>query len=290
MTRSRKQGRPRKGDELLTRERILRTALQLVDAHGIEAFSMRRLAAALGVDPMAIYHYLPGKEAVLEGITQLAFSELRVEPCAEGDWRDQVRAFARGYRDLVRTHPHLTMLLIANVEAGGASVLEANERLYQALERSGLPPAWIPTAAAVIVDYVHGFALSEGLALQAGRSRHRQGGEKDDVADLKREGREGDLRRDAGETRAPGVALAREASAAPGAPAPSEVSAAPAPSKVSAAPAGLTGLLERYPSLSLPALRRALAPSATVHTAVDLEAGIELILAGIEAMIPPRVP
>src|SRR5690606_17223646 len=76
-------------------------------------------------------------------------------------------AFARAYRDLVRAHPNLALLLIANVEAGGASVLEASERLYEALERSGLPDRLIVSAAGVVVDYVHGFALSEGLALRS---------------------------------------------------------------------------------------------------------------------------
>ena len=52
----RRPGRPRAGNEKLTRERILRAALQLVDDHGVDALSMRRLAADLGVDPMAIYH------------------------------------------------------------------------------------------------------------------------------------------------------------------------------------------------------------------------------------------
>lgn len=217
----RKQGRPRKGSEFLTRERILRTALALVDAHGIEALSMRRLAAELGVDPMAIYHHLPGKEAILEGITQLAFAELRVEPAGK-DWREQVRAFARGYRQLVRSHPHLTLLLITNVEAGGVAVLKANERLYEALERSGMPPEGIKTAAEAIVDYVHGFALAEGLALRAGASGERS--------------------------------------------------------------AGLAGLLERYPSLRLPALRRALAASSDAAVSPGLDDGIDLILAGIESM------
>lgn len=221
---SRKQGRPRAGSELLTRERILHAALKLVDEHGIEALSMRRLAAEFDVDPMAIYHHLPGKEAILEGIAQLAFSELRVEPSEDDDWRQQVRAFARAYRDLVRTHPHLTLLLIANVEAGGASVLEASERLYEALEKSGLPPELIVPAAGVIVDYVHGFALSEGLALRAG--------------------------------------------------APGECN-------------GLAGLLERHPSLSLPAMRRAMRASPGAVTSADLEVGVDLILAGIAALIPP---
>lgn len=172
----RRQGRPRAGDELLTRERIVRTALGLVDTYGIEALSMRRLASELDVDPMAIYHHLPGKEAVLAGIVQLVFSRLRVEAREDDDWREQVRAFARAYRDLVRAHPHLTLLLITNATAAGAPVLEANERLRRALRLSGLPDDQIGSAADVIVDYVHGFALAEGLALQDGAACAVHGG------------------------------------------------------------------------------------------------------------------
>ena len=59
----RRLGRPKAGQELLTRERILDAALRLVDEQGMAALSMRRLAAELGVDPMALYHHLPGKAA-----------------------------------------------------------------------------------------------------------------------------------------------------------------------------------------------------------------------------------
>jgi AcrR family transcriptional regulator len=51
-------------DEPLSHERIVSTALALVDEKGLPALSMRRLATALGVDPMAIYYYLPNKAAL----------------------------------------------------------------------------------------------------------------------------------------------------------------------------------------------------------------------------------
>ena len=67
---ARRAGRPRTGEEPLTRERILSTALSMVDEEGIEALSMRRLARELGVDPMAIYHHLPNKRALLSGLIE----------------------------------------------------------------------------------------------------------------------------------------------------------------------------------------------------------------------------
>src|SRR5918999_1643071 len=85
---ARRTGRPRAGEETLTRERVVSTALSVVDEEGLEAMSMRRLAKELGVDPMAIYHHLPNKRALLSGMIEKAFSEMRVPEGAENwDWR-----------------------------------------------------------------------------------------------------------------------------------------------------------------------------------------------------------
>jgi TetR/AcrR family tetracycline transcriptional repressor len=158
-----KPGRPRAGQSQLTRERILSAALRLVDTHGIDALSMRRLATELGVDPMAIYHHLPGKRAVLTGIIEVVFSELRVPQIEGNQWQEQVRAFARAYRNLVRAHPNLVLYLVANLESGTSAVLAANEILYAALANAGLSPRMIVAAADLVVDYLNGYALAEGL-------------------------------------------------------------------------------------------------------------------------------
>ena len=62
--------------EPLSRERIVETALALVDAEGIDALSMRRLGAELGVDPMAIYYYVPNKATLLDAIVEAVMSEI----------------------------------------------------------------------------------------------------------------------------------------------------------------------------------------------------------------------
>jgi AcrR family transcriptional regulator len=157
----RKAGRPKAGQELLNQERILTAALHLVDAHGVEALSMRRLAAALGVDPMAIYRHLPDKRAVLAGVVRMVFAEFRVPNLPGESWQPRVRAFAAAYRALARAHPNLIFYVVTDVESGIDAVLAANEVLYGALADAGLAPPAVVRTADLVVDFLNGFALAE---------------------------------------------------------------------------------------------------------------------------------
>lgn len=154
-------GRPKAGQERLSRERIVEAALRLIDAEGIEALSMRRLAGELDVDPMAIYRHLPSKDGVLEAVAATVFAGLRVGVAPATPWPERVRAFAEAYRALVRAHPHLVRHLAASAQAAAPVALDANEVLYGALGESGLSPAATVWAADLVVDYVNGFALAE---------------------------------------------------------------------------------------------------------------------------------
>ncbi len=159
---ARRVGRPRAGEETLTRERILSAALALVDEEGMEALSMRRLAKELGVDPMAIYHHLPNKRALLSAIIERVFSEMRVpEPEGVEGWRERVRAWARAFREVARAHPRLVPHLASYPEAAAEATLESTEELYAAFEAAGMAPRQIVGAVGVVVDYLIGFALAE---------------------------------------------------------------------------------------------------------------------------------
>ena len=155
-------GRPRAGQEALSRGRILDAALRLVDEEGMGALSMRRLGAELGVNPMSIYHHLPGKGAVISGLVELVFSRMRVRYSDGSPWQDQVRAWAETYRDLVRSHPNLVLEIVSSAAAATEAVLLVNEPLYAALDEAGLPPAEVVVVADSVVDFVHGFAIAEG--------------------------------------------------------------------------------------------------------------------------------
>lgn len=158
---ARRPGRPKVGAEILSRERILATALHLVDSEGVEALSMRRLATALGVDPMAIYRHLPDKAAVIAGMVELVFGEFQVPTVVEGDWQSQVRAFAAAYRALVQAHPALIVYLITHIEVSAPAVLAVGEYLASALSQAGLAPLQVVTASNLIIDFLNGYALGE---------------------------------------------------------------------------------------------------------------------------------
>jgi TetR/AcrR family tetracycline transcriptional repressor len=166
-------GRPRAGQEPLSRGRILDYALRLVDEEGMDALTMRRLGAELGVNPMSIYHHLPGKDAVISGLVELVFSGMEVSYPDGSPWQDRVRAWAEAYRDLVRSHPNLVFEIVSNAAAATEAVLLVNEPLYGALEETDLPPAEVVWAADSVVDFVHGFALAEG-AQPSGHSFDRR--------------------------------------------------------------------------------------------------------------------
>jgi AcrR family transcriptional regulator len=155
-------GRPRAGQEPLTRERILGAALEIVDEEGLGNLSMRRLAAELGVNPMSIYHHLPGKEAVVSGLVEVVFTRMRMPPSDEGlPWQGRLRGYAHAYRGIVRSHPNLALRIVSDAAAVSEAVLSGAEPLYGALDEAGLSPAMIVRSADTVVDFVHGFALGE---------------------------------------------------------------------------------------------------------------------------------
>jgi AcrR family transcriptional regulator len=157
----RRAGRPGPGQKTLSRGRILDAALRLVDAEGMEALSMRRLAADLGVNPMSIYHHVSGKDALITGLVEAVFSEARPPTPDGGTWQERVRESARAYRSLARAHPTLVLALLADAAAVSVGLVQIAEPVYAALDDAGLSPLIAARAADTVADFVHGFVLGE---------------------------------------------------------------------------------------------------------------------------------
>ena len=100
----------------LSPDRIHEAALALIDAQGVEALSMRRLAAALGVDPMSIYHHVPGKQALLEGVYERVLRELAIPRRSADGWQAVLRELARRFHALARRHPRVVPALLASAQ------------------------------------------------------------------------------------------------------------------------------------------------------------------------------
>src|SRR5690348_10824907 len=96
----------------LDRDRIIATAVALLDADGLAKFSMRRLATELNVTAMSVYWYVDTKDDLLELALDAAFGglELPDPETEEEDWRDQLRTIAREYRGLLVRHPWVSPL------------------------------------------------------------------------------------------------------------------------------------------------------------------------------------
>lgn len=170
----RRVGRPRSGREKLTRGRIVGAALGIVDREGMGALSMRRLAGELGVDPMSIYHHLPGKEAVLAGMVERVYGEEMGTPSREGDWRARVRASAGALRGVTRAHPNLALYVISTPAVAAPAAMRAGEGLVAALAEAGFPPRSVLRAVDLVADYVNGFALGE-IGGELGGAGEREG-------------------------------------------------------------------------------------------------------------------
>jgi len=90
---------------------VLAAALEIIDRDGADALSMRRLARALGRDPMIVYRRASGKAALLDGVAETVLAQLQVD-CADPDWAGQLREVARRYRALALAHPHVVPLIV----------------------------------------------------------------------------------------------------------------------------------------------------------------------------------
>lgn len=154
------------GEAPLSREKILDAGLRIVDEDGIEALTMRRLAATLGVNPMSIYHHLPGKSAVLSGLVELVFSQMHVPtPAEDASWQDRLELAARAYRRVLRAHPNLALRIVSDTSAVADAMVLAAEPFYEALARTEMSPKSIVEAVDTVVDFIHGFMLGEASSV-----------------------------------------------------------------------------------------------------------------------------
>jgi TetR/AcrR family tetracycline transcriptional repressor len=96
---------------VLTRERVLRAALDLVDREGVEALSMRRLGRALGVEAMSLYGYVRSKDDLIDGVVELIFGEMPLVVPGPEPWQERIRRHAGIYRSVLLAHPNAVRLV-----------------------------------------------------------------------------------------------------------------------------------------------------------------------------------
>ncbi|HSW94775.1 MAG TPA: TetR/AcrR family transcriptional regulator C-terminal domain-containing protein [Patescibacteria group bacterium] len=144
----------------LSRLRIAQAALAVVDRDGLEALSMRRLGAELGVEGMAVYRYFPNKAAVLAGVVEVLLAELVIPPPSNVPWTDVFRDVSRAYRGLLLRHPHAIPLLAALPLTDPAAARAAGA-VMALLRAAGFDADSALRTLATITSYVVGIAQWE---------------------------------------------------------------------------------------------------------------------------------
>ncbi|MFI6585599.1 TetR/AcrR family transcriptional regulator [Embleya sp. NPDC050493] len=155
-TSPRPAGRPRKA--VLTADTIHRTALELIDRDGADAFSLVRLAKELGVRMPSLYNHVRNRDDVVHAVRELIAAEIDSAALALSPWDTGLADWARAYRAAFARHPNAVRLL-ATMPVRTPRVLDEYERVAVALESGGWPTGHTLRIIAVLESFVLGSAL-----------------------------------------------------------------------------------------------------------------------------------
>ncbi|MEC7258395.1 MAG: TetR/AcrR family transcriptional regulator [Pseudomonadota bacterium] len=156
--------RPSKDSPSLSSDRIISAALELIDTRGVENFSMRNLAKMLDVYPMAIYWYVPNRDALVARLTAHVLADL-VPEAYGADWRDDLRTLLHRFRAIIRAHPNVAPLIGAQLVSNASVNLGMIEWVLEVLRRSGLAEADLPAAYNATIGAMVGYVTQEFAAV-----------------------------------------------------------------------------------------------------------------------------
>jgi AcrR family transcriptional regulator len=142
----------------LSMDRILRAAVDLADANGLEWLIMRKLGQALGVEAMALYYYVANKSELIDGMIDMVFAEIEIPP--DTDWKSAMRGRAVSVRAVLGRHRWANWLMDSRSTPGPAN-LRHHDAVIGCLRRAGFPIALVAHAYAVLDGYIYEFAMSD---------------------------------------------------------------------------------------------------------------------------------
>ena len=152
--------RPPADQPLLTPDLITSVALRLIDRDGAAALSTRKLAAELGVSNKAVYHYYANKEDLLRAVYLGILDRLELPAGRDLPWPEQLRRFARSFRELARRHPSF---LVDFLQPGrpAAQELGALDVLYRLIREAGLPDPLVLHTGQLLLNFMIGYLRGE---------------------------------------------------------------------------------------------------------------------------------
>lgn len=143
----------------LNRERVLGIAMRFADEHGIGSLTMRKLGEAAGVEAMSLYNHVANKDDLLDGMTDLVFTEIEL-PRAGDPWKPAMRDRAISMRTALTRHPWAISLINTRTSPGPAT-LRHHDAVIGCLRDGGFTIGLTAHAFAALDSYIYGFALQE---------------------------------------------------------------------------------------------------------------------------------
>ncbi|MFF5279769.1 TetR/AcrR family transcriptional regulator [Streptomyces sp. NPDC000133] len=144
----------------LTEAGIYAAALRLIDAEGVEALTMRKLATALDANPMSPYHHVPNKDALLRGVAKMVGAQFRTVMLEDAPWQERIRLLATDFRTLAYRHPNLMAYSFSHPD-----FIQPDDPFWAALIATlnalGVPPSEIQQIAALMCAVVIGVLIAE---------------------------------------------------------------------------------------------------------------------------------
>lgn len=141
----------------LSRERVLAAAVELADAEGLEALSMRKLAQALGVEAMSLYNHVKSKEDALDAMVDLVIGEIEA-PAIGGDWKAALRRRAVSAHTVLMRHRWAPQLVVSTLNIGPAMRRYVDATLG-CLHAAGFSYAEADHAWNALDSHIYGFTL-----------------------------------------------------------------------------------------------------------------------------------
>ena len=143
----------------LSRDRVLQAAVALARRDGLESLSMRKLADELGAGAMSLYHHVPNKERLIDGMVDIVFGEIEL-PTTDVDWKTAMRRRAISTREVLNRHRWAVGLMEGRTDHGPAN-LALHNAVLGCLRAAGFSLEMTVHAYSVQDSYIYGFALQE---------------------------------------------------------------------------------------------------------------------------------
>jgi AcrR family transcriptional regulator len=142
------------------RQQILDAALAIADEQGLDAVTMRAVAARIGVTAMALYPHVRSKDDLVDGLVGRLLAELSLPDPAALPWSDRLRTIGWSAREVAHRHPAVVPLLFARPAVTPEAVMVV-EAIFQALLDAGVPDGDVPRIERLVSTFVLGYAISE---------------------------------------------------------------------------------------------------------------------------------